>query len=165
MLWSRRGRKSNANRAWVKLFVAVPRHCTPTQKRVCGAKAPIPCCLVRAKVSARQGRDTLVTRANRAYLQGELGDATGAVAELEEVLADCVRVLGPEHRDTLFTRSNLARTRGEAGDAAGAVVALEEVLADRLRVLDPDHPHTLTTRRELAFWHRQAGNSSDADPT
>ncbi|WP_416903892.1 tetratricopeptide repeat protein [Micromonospora echinospora] len=43
---------------------------------------------------------------------------------LQRVLADRLRVLGPDHRHTLSTSSNLAYWRGRAGDPAGAVEAL-----------------------------------------
>jgi Tetratricopeptide repeat len=81
----------------------------------------------------------------------------GAAAAYEELLADRLRVLGPDHPDTLTTRNNLAGLRGVAGDAAGAAAAYEELLADRLRVLGPDHPDTLTTRDSLAYLRERAG--------
>jgi hypothetical protein len=83
------------------------------------------------------------------------------VAAFEELLTDCLRVLGPDHPDTLATRYNLAHWRGEAGDAAGAVAAFEELLTDYLRVLGPDHPYTLTTRHNLARWRGEAGDAAD----
>ena len=49
----------------------------------------------------------------------------GAVAELEALLADLVRVLGADHPGTLAARGNLAGWRGEAGDVAGAVTGYE----------------------------------------
>ena len=67
-------------------------------------------------------------------------DAAGAVAVFEGLLADRVRVLGPDHPPTLSARNELADCRGKAGDVAGAVTELEAVLADRLRVQGPDHP-------------------------
>ncbi|GAA2788942.1 hypothetical protein GCM10020219_070490 [Nonomuraea dietziae] len=69
--------------------------------------------------------DTLATRYG---LGGRAGDAAGAAAALEELLADQKRVLGPDHPATLITRGNLADFRGEAGDAVGAVAAFEELL-------------------------------------
>jgi hypothetical protein len=89
--------------------------------------------------------------------RGELGDPAGAVAALEELLADRMRVLGPDHPWTMGTRHELARWRGELGDPAGAVAALEELLADRVRVLGPDHPDTLRTRESLAYWRNAGG--------
>ena len=74
-----------------------------------------------------------------------------------ELLADQLRVLGPDHPDTLATRNNLACRPGEAGDAAGALPLLRELLADQLRVLGPDHPDTLTTRNNLACWPGEQG--------
>ncbi|MFF3787694.1 tetratricopeptide repeat protein, partial [Streptomyces sp. NPDC001933] len=93
---------------------------------------------------------------NLAYWRGQAGDAAGAATRFEELLADRVRVLGPDHPDTLTTRHNLAYWRGQAGDAAGAATRFEELLADRVRVLGTDHPDTLTTRQNLAHWRREA---------
>ena len=66
---------------------------------------------------------TLTTRGNLARSRGEAGDAAGAAAAFEELLADFLRVLGPDHPYTLATRGNLAYWRGQAGDVAGAVAA------------------------------------------
>ncbi|MFV2099447.1 tetratricopeptide repeat protein, partial [Micromonospora sp. LOL_014] len=66
-------------------------------------------------------------------MRGEAGDAAGAVTAFEQLLADQLRVLGPDHPGTLTTRHNLALMRGKAGDAAGAVTAFDQVLADQLR--------------------------------
>ncbi|HSV66346.1 MAG TPA: tetratricopeptide repeat protein, partial [Mycobacteriales bacterium] len=105
---------------------------------------------------------TLATRHNLAYWRGEAGDAAGAAAAFEVLLADDLRVLGPDHPDTLATRHDLAWWRGQAGDAAGAAAAFEVLLADRLRVLGPDHPDTLPTRGNLAFWRGEAGDVAGA---
>ncbi|MGW9283762.1 tetratricopeptide repeat protein, partial [Streptomyces diastaticus] len=83
------------------------------------------------------------------------GDAAGAVAAFQELLAAEVRVLGPDHPDTLMTRYEIAGWRGEAGDAAGALAAFRELLIDQMRVLGPDHPKTLSTRRALTEWQMQ----------
>jgi hypothetical protein len=61
--------------------------------------------------------DTLATRGNLAYWQGEAGDPAGAAAALEELLVDRLRVLGQDHPDTLATRVSLAHWRGRADDA------------------------------------------------
>ncbi|WP_037675148.1 tetratricopeptide repeat protein, partial [Streptomyces afghaniensis] len=81
-----------------------------------------------------------------AYWRGEAGDAAGAAAAFEQLLAYQERVLGPDHPDTFTTRSNIARWRGEAGDAAGAAVALEELLVTWSGCVGQDHTDTLTTR-------------------
>ncbi|MFI2764332.1 tetratricopeptide repeat protein [Streptomyces echinatus] len=72
------------------------------------------------------------------------------------MLADRLRVLGPDHPDTLTARANLALWRGEAGDPDGAAAAQEELLAARLRLLGPDHPDTLTAQENLAYWRGQS---------
>ena len=63
--------------------------------------------------------DTLATRGNLALWRGEAGDPAGAAAVLEELLADQLRVLGPDHPDTLLTRRNLAFWRGKARGPGG----------------------------------------------
>ncbi|MEV6301864.1 tetratricopeptide repeat protein [Actinoplanes sp. NPDC051861] len=106
--------------------------------------------------------DTLAARHNVARWQGEAGDAAGAAAAYEQLLADSLRVLGADHPYTLSTRGNLARWRGEAGDPALAVAGFERLLTDRLRLLGPDHPHTFTTRSSLARWRGQSGDPAGA---
>ncbi|WP_030732519.1 tetratricopeptide repeat protein, partial [Streptomyces sp. NRRL S-237] len=93
--------------------------------------------------------DTLTTRHDLAYWQGEAGDVVGAARATAELLDDRVRVLGPDHPDTLLARHDLAAWRGRAGDAAGAARATAELLDDRVRVLGPDHPDTLLARHSL----------------
>ncbi len=105
---------------------------------------------------------TLLARHELARWRGEGGDAAGAVAAFELLLADRMRVLGPDHPETLTTRHELARWRGMVGDAAGAAAAFELLLADRMRVLGADHPNTLTTRHELARWRGEAGDAAGA---
>jgi hypothetical protein len=87
------------------------------------------------------------------------GDAAGAVTAYKALLADSLRVLGPDHLDTLADRHRLARWRGKAGDAAGAATATEEVVAHYLRVLGRDDSDTLTARSTLAFWRGEAGDA------
>ncbi len=93
-------------------------------------------------------------------LGGQDRDAAGAAAAYEELLTDCLRVLGPDHINTLSTCGNIAHFRGQAGDAAGAAASLEELLTDHLRVLGPDHPHTLTTKNYFARWRGEAGDAA-----
>ncbi|MGW0587204.1 tetratricopeptide repeat protein [Streptosporangium sp. NPDC002607] len=59
--------------------------------------------------------DTLSTRENLAFWRGRAGDAAGAVATLQEVLSDRLRVLGTDHPATLTLRRDLAYWREQAG--------------------------------------------------
>ncbi|MGW7106547.1 tetratricopeptide repeat protein [Streptomyces xanthophaeus] len=93
---------------------------------------------------------------------GEVGQVTAARDYCENLLADCLRVLGPDHPDTLTTRHNLAQWSGMARDPAGAAAAVAALLPDRVRVLGADHPDTLTTRNELADWRGEAGDPAGA---
>jgi hypothetical protein len=80
-------------------------------------------------------------------LEGGLGSTRRgrARAALEQVLADQVRVLGPDHPDTFGVRGTRAYWRGESGDPEVAAEETAQLLADRVRVLGPDHPRTLAT--------------------
>ena len=89
------------------------------------------------------------------------GDPVAAIAALEELLTDQLRLLGPDHHDTLTTRYNLALWRTEAGDPAAAIAALEE-LADRFRVLSAYPVETLTTRQQIAVLQAEAGDPAAA---
>ena len=71
--------------------------------------------------------DTLLSRSNLAYAYhttGRLDEAiplserTLAIPLLERTLADCERVLGPDHPDTLASRNNLAAAYRAAGLSA-----------------------------------------------
>ena len=107
----------------------------------------------------------LITRHAAAFPQARIRDPATANAALEELLADQLRVLGPEHPDTLTTRCEIASWRAWAEDpaeAAAGVAALEELLADQLRVLGPEHPDTLTTRCEIASWRAWAEDPAEA---
>ncbi|WP_327372273.1 tetratricopeptide repeat protein [Streptomyces sp. NBC_01217] len=105
---------------------------------------------------------TLTARDSLARWRGESGDAAGAVAALEQLVIDRLRVQGPDHPDTRETRNLLFWWRGVSGDAAGAAAAFEQLLADRVRVLGPDHPHTLTARMHLAQWRGESGDAAGA---
>ena len=92
---------------------------------------------------------------------GAAGDPAGPSPPFEQLLADRLRVLGPDHPDTLTTRDNLARWRG-GGDPAGAAAAFEQAAGRPLRVLGPDHPDTLTTRSNIARLAGAAGDPAGA---
>ncbi|WP_329468725.1 tetratricopeptide repeat protein [Streptomyces sp. NBC_01431] len=88
------------------------------------------------------------------------GDAAGAAAAFEQILADRQRVLGPDHPNTLTARKDLAVLHGLTGDSADAARALAELLADCERVLGPDHPNTLAVRSHLARLRGRAGGDA-----
>jgi len=51
---------------------------------------------------------TLATRANLARCLGLAGQPAQAASQYRDLLADCIRVLGPDHPDTLTARDQLA---------------------------------------------------------
>ena len=93
---------------------------------------------------------------------GHSGNTNEAITELEALLTDQVRVLGPDNPDTLTTRNNLATWLGEAGRVHEAIAAFEVLLTDQVRVLGADNPSTLTTRHNLATWLGEAGRVDEA---
>jgi Tetratricopeptide repeat len=115
--------------------------------------------------TATRGADhpsTLATRHQIADWTGYAEDTVSAVAALEHLLPDILRVLGPDHPDTLTVRANLAAWKGEAERFAEAAAELKGLLPDMLRVLGPDHPDTLTVRANLARWRGFAGEPAPA---
>jgi tetratricopeptide (TPR) repeat protein len=91
-------------------------------------------------------------------------DTSRAVDVGAQTLADCERVLGPDHPDTLTSRDNLAVAYDSAGRLEQAIPLQEQTLADRMRVLGADHPDTLTSRDNLAVAYREAGRLEEAIP-
>ncbi|MET8870661.1 tetratricopeptide repeat protein [Nocardia sp. NPDC004604] len=73
-----------------------------------------------------------------------------AISELERLLADHLRVVGPDDPSTLQTRHSIAYWLGKSGDLDRAIAEFEQVAIDRERILGPDHVDTLTTRSNIA---------------
>ena len=90
---------------------------------------------------------------------GRLGEA---IALYEQVLADRIRVLGPDHSDTLSSRNNLAYAYISVGRLADAIALYEQTDADSVRVLGPDHPDTFVSRNNLAFIYELVGRFDEA---
>jgi len=96
-----------------------------------------------------------VTRDELAAWRGRGGDAAGAVAVLEHLLPDQLRVYGPAHPFTMNTRLRLAYWLERAGDVRGAVATLEHLLDDQIGALGAEHPSTMSTRDLLRKLHRR----------
>ncbi|MEV6276272.1 tetratricopeptide repeat protein [Nocardia sp. NPDC051832] len=77
-------------------------------------------------------------------------------------LADCERILGPEHPTTLAVRVTLANSHTTAGRVDEAIDLLESSLEIYARVLGPDDPETLTARNNLAAVYHAAGRHDRA---
>ena len=90
---------------------------------------------------------------------GRLGEA---IALYEQVLADRIRVLGPDHPDTLSSHNNLAYAYISVGRLADAIALYEQTDADSVRVLGPDHPDTFVSRNNLAFVYELVGRFDEA---
>jgi tetratricopeptide (TPR) repeat protein len=85
-----------------------------------------------------------------------------ALAEVGGILAERMRVLGPDHIDTLRSRNNLATTLCKAGEHVSARSSYEELVASLIRVLGPDHPRTFETRANLCRELDHVGESAAA---
>ncbi|QYC41679.1 Tetratricopeptide repeat protein [Nonomuraea coxensis DSM 45129] len=88
----------------------------------------------------------------------DLAELARAVQLLEATLADCARVLGPDHPHTLVCRTYLAFACREAGDLGRAIPLYEATLADCERLLGADHPDTLMSRNNLSGAYHAAGD-------
>jgi hypothetical protein len=73
------------------------------------------------------------------------GSAGQAILAGEPLVADCERVLGPDHPDTLTSRNNLAAAYETAGQAAEAIPLHQQTLAARERL-----PQAVGSAR--SFW-------------
>jgi tetratricopeptide (TPR) repeat protein len=99
------------------------------------------------------------------WFLNQLGDSAAQYIQVAEpLLADCVRILGPDHSDALTARSYLASAYQAAGRVAEATPLYERNLADRERILGPDHPATLESRNDLAGAYQAAGRAAEALP-
>ena len=99
------------------------------------------------------------------YYLNALGDsAAQAIVAGEPLVADCERVLGPDHPRTLASRNNLAEAYRTAGRAGEAIPLFEQALAACERLLGPDHPDTLQSRNNLAAAYVAAGRAAEAIP-
>jgi tetratricopeptide (TPR) repeat protein len=106
--------------------------------------------------------DMLNIRGHHASWLGEAGRVEEAITAFQQLLRDCLRVLGPDAPDTLAARGNLASWLGKAGRVEEAITAFQQLLRDCLRVLGPDAPVTLATRNNLAHWLGKAGRVEEA---
>ena len=101
------------------------------------------------------------------WCQVELGDIfTPAIEYGPKQVADCERVLGPDHRSTMAARYNLARAHRLAGRPdewlKKPIPLLEDTLAASERVLGADDPDTLRYRNSLGYTYRFAGRLAEA---
>ncbi|WP_165913468.1 tetratricopeptide repeat protein [Marichromatium gracile] len=101
--------------------------------------------------------ELLEARAAYSRALGESGKLEKALNSLQTLLADQIRILGPDHTGTLTTRNNIAYWQAESGAIKEALAAFEALLADQTRILGPDHPDTLTTRNNIALWQAESG--------
>ncbi|MBP2330033.1 hypothetical protein JOF56_010418 [Kibdelosporangium banguiense] len=102
--------------------------------------------------------DTYLARARYATCLEETGQPKLAVAEMEQIVADCGRTLGIENPTTLNHMGNLAGHRGRADDIAGAVRDYEHLVGLRTRIQGANHRNTLMSRSNLARWRGEAGD-------
>ncbi|MFF1906253.1 NB-ARC domain-containing protein [Kitasatospora sp. NPDC058218] len=114
------------------------------------------------EAAARCGPDhafTLDVRQQHALFRSAAGDVDVAVRVLEELLADRVRLLGPDHVDTRTTRWRLAQLRA---DRAQEFELAHDLLAEQVRVYGVDHPNVVDTRLEIAMRTGLTGDPAGA---
>lgn len=104
-------------------------------------------------------RRTVILRADHAYWLGHIGEAATSMAELERLLTQMERVLGPRDPNTLRARNNRAYLMT---DNAAAYEEFTRLLAVRMEVLGPDHSDTLATRGNLANRRGMMGDAAGA---
>jgi hypothetical protein len=93
-----------------------------------------------------------------AFWHGQNGHPAQAARLFQTLVADRMRVLGPDHLDTLQSRACLANYTGRSGDVSSALRACRAVLADRLRLQGQGHRDTLKARHDVAYWQARGGD-------
>ncbi|MGA5037398.1 FxSxx-COOH system tetratricopeptide repeat protein [Streptomyces capoamus] len=114
--------------------------------------------------SRRQGPDhpqVLNIRSLLAQNHAAAGDLQQASAELERLVADTRRILGP-HPETLRAAHDFAWCLGQSGHLEEAVAALTEVLREAQDLFGPDHPTSFSIRGSLATWRGECGDTRGA---
>ncbi len=105
--------------------------------------------------------ETLVTRHNLSVERGALGDTSGAIAALQEVLAVRQRN-GASRGAILATLHNLCYWKGVAGDAVEAADAYRNLIPLMEEEFGADAEGTLTARHNLARLLGESGNPAEA---
>ncbi|MEV6866607.1 tetratricopeptide repeat protein [Streptosporangium subroseum] len=91
-----------------------------------------------------------------------ISDVARAVGWGQVLVADCERVLGPEHATTLNSRSGLAYSYDLAGRKSEAISLSESTLALRARVQGENHLDTVVSRTALASIYWSVGRVQEA---
>ncbi|MFJ4503727.1 tetratricopeptide repeat protein [Streptomyces sp. NPDC088864] len=119
--------------------------------------------LVAASRAASAPEDQILdVRVMLAELHGVTGDPAGTAEEFGVLVADCLRLFGPDHARTLAVRASAAEWQGLAGEYRRALADLGTVRADAVRLLGPEHPETLRISRMLASLRHDAGDQEGA---
>lgn len=84
------------------------------------------------------------------------------IPELNALLEEQLRALGPDHPDTLMTRHVLARSIFHQGLSKEAYSLYDELVRDRIRVLGSDHPDTFSSRHNRALCRAHSGDAVGA---
>ncbi|MFJ8108839.1 tetratricopeptide repeat protein [Streptomyces sp. NPDC096132] len=98
-----------------------------------------------------EAEDTLVTRVLSAQATRMLRSVEEAAPFAEEVLADCGRVLGPDHEATLLAMTNLHRVASLQGETERALRLAEDCLAARVRLLGKDDRRIFEARHDVVM--------------
>ncbi len=80
---------------------------------------------------------------------GEAGRIDDAVAMFEELVAECGRVLRPNHPGSFIARGKLAGWLNRAGRRDDALAAYRKLLADQEQSLGADHQAAVATREAI----------------
>jgi hypothetical protein len=114
-----------------------------------------------AAESALDAGELLELRTDLAGVTGSRNPAK-TVRQLERLVTEAERSLGPNHPDTLTARYQIAYFTGEAGRHYEALALYRALLADQERSLGPDHPNTLTARYQIAYFTGVTGHRAEA---
>jgi len=92
----------------------------------------------------------------------EIGDAKGALDELQDLLPVATEVQGKRHPNVLSSRYTIAQCRRETGDAKGALDELQDLLPVATEVQGKRHPLVLSIRHNIARCRKDTGDAKSA---
>lgn len=105
---------------------------------------------------------SLNIRVEAAHWLGLSGELDAARDQLESLVDECTRILGPGHRETLNIRLRQAWAVASAGDVTSACALSTAILADYVAILGLSHPDTRIARVHHAKHLNMCGCWSEA---
>ncbi|MBX3464151.1 MAG: serine/threonine protein kinase [Planctomycetes bacterium] len=178
-VWRAAGRLQDAERRYRDLAAARERTLGPSasgtvatlhnlgtlllaMQRPDEAHAVLRDCLDRATAGGEGRLSTWQIADNLAEALRDLGRLDEAIAAHRTAMADCARLLGPDHALTLGCGYHLLKALHRRGDRAEFAALAGELLPRCERTFGPEHRRTMDMLTAVAIARQQAGDATGA---